>query len=151
MYILIIAAVIVLDRLTKVLAVKYLYGIDTLPLIKNVLHLTYTENTGAAFSVFTGKAVYLAIFSAVVAAALCFFLFRETKKNPQCRLYTASIAAIIGGAVGNMIDRFAYGYVIDFVDFRLINFAVFNIADAFLTVATVVLCACILFDKRIQL
>lgn len=150
-YLIIITAVITLDRITKALAVSHLSTIDTYPLINGVLHLTYTENTGAAFSIFKGKASYLAIFSVAVVAVIIFLFIFQIKKNKSCILYLSSIAMIIGGAIGNMIDRFKLGYVVDFVDFRLINFAIFNVADVFLTVGTIILCLCLLFDKRIKL
>lgn len=151
MIIFLIIVSIGLDRITKWLAVKFLAGLPTIPLIKNVLHLTYTRNTGAAFSILSGKTFYLAIFTLAVVIALCFFMRSQKKRNPQKKLYIYSIAMIIGGAIGNMIDRFALGYVIDFIDFTLINFAVFNVADIFITIGGVLFCACLLFDKEIQM
>jgi signal peptidase II len=61
------------------------------------------------------------------------------------------MAMIIGGAVGNLIDRLAYGYVIDYFDVYAVNFAIFNIADCFITAGAVIFCACLLFDKKIKL
>lgn len=151
MIIFIIVASIILDRLTKYLAVKFLAGLPTLPIIKNVIHLTYTRNTGAAFSIFSGKTMYLAIFTLVVVVALTFFLISQKKKNPDKKLYLYSIAMMIGGAIGNMIDRFFLGYVVDFIDFTLINFAVFNVADIFITIGGILFCVCLIFDKQIKM
>lgn len=151
MIIFIIVASIILDRLTKYLAVKFLAGLPTLPIIKNVIHLTYTRNTGAAFSMFSGKTMYLALFTLVVVVALTFFLISQKKKNPDKKMYLYSIAMMIGGAIGNMIDRFFLGYVVDFIDFTLINFAVFNVADIFITIGGILFCICLIFDKQIKM
>lgn len=151
MIIFIIVTSIILDRLTKYLAVKFLAGLPTLPIIKNVIHLTYTRNTGAAFSIFSGKTMYLALFTLVVVVALTFFLISQKKKNPDKKMYLYSIAMMIGGAIGNMIDRFFLGYVVDFIDFTLINFAVFNVADIFITIGGILFCVCLIFDKQIKM
>lgn len=151
MIIFIIVTSIILDRLTKYLAVKFLAGLPTLPIIKNVIHLTYTRNTGAAFSIFSGKTMYLALFTLVVVVALTFFLISQKKKNTDKKMYLYSIAMMIGGAIGNMIDRFFLGYVVDFIDFTLINFAVFNVADIFITIGGILFCVCLIFDKQIKM
>ena len=144
-------AMIVLDRISKILAVKYLEPVGEIPLMEGVFHLTYTENTGAAFSIFTGKSGLLAVLSVVVIILLIFFLRQQSKTNAQNRLYLFSIAMIIGGAAGNLIDRAFLGYVIDYFDFTLINFAIFNVADCFITVGAVLFCGCLLFDRKIKL
>ncbi len=133
---------VVLDQVTKLLAVKYLMPVDTVPIIKNVLHLTYLENTGAAFgSLKNSRWVFLAV-STFAIIALVFYMFRFKPKN---RVLSAGLAFIIGGGIGNMIDRLAKGYVVDFVDFRLINFAVFNVADSFVCVGAALVIIYIFF------
>lgn len=133
---------VVLDQVTKILAVKYLMPVDTVPIIKNVLHLTYLENTGAAFgSLKNSRWVFLAV-STFAIIALVFYMFRFKPKN---RVLSAGLAFIIGGGIGNMIDRLAKGYVVDFVDFRLINFAVFNVADSFVCVGAALVIIYIFF------
>ncbi len=150
-YVIFSISVIIIDRLSKIFAVKYLKALDTLPLLKGVFHLTYSENTGAAFSIFSGKTSLLAVFSAVVILLGLWFFFRQKRLNPGKRLYLFSIVSILAGAAGNLIDRAIYGFVVDYFDFRLINFAIFNVADSFITIGTIVLAACILFDKKIEL
>ena len=133
---------VVLDQVTKILAVKYLMPVDTVPIIKKVLHLTYLENTGAAFgSLKNSRWVFLAV-STFAIIALVFYMFRFKPKN---RVLSAGLAFIIGGGIGNMIDRLAKGYVVDFVDFRLINFAVFNVADSFVCVGAALVIIYIFF------
>ena len=117
LYYLITALVVLLDQITKWLAVQYLKPQFSVPLINDVLHLTYVENEGAAFGMLKNSRWVFMIVSAVAVA----------------------VAMILGGGIGNMIDRVRIGYVVDFIDFRLINFAVFNVADSFVTVGAALL------------
>lgn len=136
---------VVLDQVTKILAVKYLMPVNTVPIIKSVLHLTYLENTGAAFgSLKNSRWVFLAV-STFAIIALVFYMFRFKPKN---RVLSAGLAFIIGGGIGNMIDRIAKGYVVDFVDFRLVNFAVFNVADSFVCVGAALVIIYIFFSAE---
>ena len=148
MAILIIALAVCLDWLTKARATAVK---GSIPLIKGVLNFTYTENTGAAFSIFSKHTSSLGIFSAVVTLGLIGFMLHQKKKNPGKKIYLASIAMIIGGALGNMRDRFVFGYVVDFIDFCLINFPVFNVADIFITIGGILFCYCLIFDKEIRM
>ena len=139
-----IAVGVVLDQLTKQLAVKYLSGITTLPLWKDVLHLTYVENRGAAFGMLAdNRWVFMIVSTIAIAALLGYFYFFV--KN---RTYLASTALgwIVSGGIGNMIDRVALGYVVDFVDFTLINFAVFNFADSCICVGAGLLLLAVILD-----
>ena len=116
-----------LDQLSKFLAVKLLAPVESVPLWEGVLPLTYVENRGAAFGMLADhRWVFMSISSvAIIAIALYLYSGRNTSK-----LYTAALMMIVSGGIGNMIDRIALGYVIDFIDFALIDFAVFNIADS---------------------
>ena len=128
---------ILLDQVTKALAVKYLSPRATLPLWKNVFHFTYVENRGAAFGMLKDHRWVFLVFSTVAILALCVYLFRGISYMSDKRedgsypalapLGGVSLAMIISGGVGNMIDRLCLGYVVDFIDVRLINFAVFYI------------------------
>ncbi len=129
----IIAGVVALDQLTKWLAVVYLQGEASFPLWQDVLHFTFVKNEGAAFGMLKDSRWVFMIFSSVAIIALLVFLFRFP---PKSRWMQISIAMIIGGGIGNMIDRIFLGYVIDFIDFTLIDFAVFNVADSFVTVGS---------------
>ena len=151
MTVFVVLIALVLDRATKYLAQRFLAGEASIPIIKGVLQLTYTRNTGAAFSIFSGHPKALGWFTLIVCAGLIVFLYRQKKANPSKKLYQLSLAMILGGAFGNMIDRFLYGYVIDFVDLIIINFAVFNVADMFITVGGVIFCCCLVFDREIKL
>ena len=119
-------ALIGIDHLTKYLAVRFLMPLDTFPIIQGVLHLTYAENTGAAFSMFRGQAWLLSGVTAVVLALLAVVI---VKKMFPARLSMIALTMIFAGGVSNLIDRVFRHYVVDFIDFRLINFAIFNFAD----------------------
>lgn len=123
-----IAALIslILDQLTKYWVVQNFQLTETRPLLPGVFHLTYVTNTGAAFSLLTGKAEWLRWLSLLVSLSLiALALFGPVLSTFEQLGY----GLILGGALGNGIDRFIAGSVVDFLDFRLIQFPVFNIAD----------------------
>ena len=128
---LMIAAAVALDQWTKYLAVTHLQPIDTLPLIENILHLTYLENRGAAFGMLANHRWIFMILSTLSILLLLWWLLKE---KPKSKWITVAGAMIVGGGIGNMIDRVAYGYVVDFIDVRAIDFYVFNVADSFVCV-----------------
>ncbi|MBO7304167.1 MAG: signal peptidase II [Clostridia bacterium] len=132
-----------LDQLTKWLAVKFLSPIETQPLIKGVLHLTYVENRGAAFGMLADHRWIFIVVSTVTILGMGFALYAGFMEN---KLYTVATAMIISGGIGNMIDRILLGYVVDFIDFRLINFAVFNGADSFVCVGAGLLVLALVTD-----
>ena len=131
LWIAIMVLAVFLDQLTKYLTILFLKPVDTFPIIEDVLHLTYVENTGAAFGMMKDQRWLFMIVSTVAIIALLIYLF---KKKTQPKLENLAIAFIVGGGIGNMIDRVLLGYVVDMIDFRLINFAVFNVADSFVCV-----------------
>ncbi len=133
MYLLIAAALIALDQLTKVWAVNT-FTLDgpSVP-IGLGFHFTYTRNIGAAFGILQRgptATLLLGVLSAVVALGILIYLLRRA--STLSRLQVSAFTLILAGAVGNMIDRFALGYVRDFIHFYLpnFNFPVFNIADS---------------------
>ena len=127
----IILGAIALDQWTKWLTVIYLDYRESFPLWKDVLHFTHERNEGAAFSMLSDQRWVFMTFSTVAIIGLLIYLifFRPKSKYVQITL-----AMIVGGGIGNMIDRVVLGYVIDFIDFTLIDFAVFNVADSFVCV-----------------
>ena len=134
---------VVLDQLSKWLAVVYLQGEVSFPLWKDVLHLTFVKNEGAAFGMLADHRWVFMIFSSVAIVGLSIYLFGFCKEN---KLVKICLAMIIGGGIGNMIDRVALGYVVDFIDFTLIDFAVFNIADSCVCVGTFMLSLWLIID-----
>ena len=144
-YVAVIAVGIILDQLTKWLSVKYLAPIypDSIPIIKNVFQLTYVENDGAAFGMLDNNRMLFMVPSVIMIVALSLYLFLGLAEN---KLYAISVAMIISGGIGNMIDRIALGYVVDMLDFVLINFAVFNVADSFVCVGAGFLILALVLD-----
>lgn len=142
----IIFFIIVSDQFAKYLAQTHLTSQYTYPLINGVFHLTYVENTGAAFSIFTDMQLLLKIVTSIFIVFLFLLLSHHQKKERRFTWKSLSLSFIIGGAMGNLIDRFRYEYVVDFFDFRLINFAVFNIADIFIVTGSILLVILVLLD-----
>lgn len=132
-WLMIIAGIIFLDQLSKWLTVINLGLHETFPLIEGVFHFTYVRNTGAAFSMFDKpeeRWIFMSI-STVAIIALAIYLWYNRKGS---KLLCVALSFIIGGGIGNMVDRCILKYVIDMLDFRLINFAIFNVADSFVCV-----------------
>ncbi len=125
-----------LDQLTKWLAVRYLTSVKTFAIIENVLHLTYVENRGAAFGMLADNRWVFLVVSSILILCLIPYLYLGMAEG---RLASVSVAMILSGGIGNMIDRIALGYVVDFIDVRLIRFAVFNGADSFVCVGACLL------------
>lgn len=142
------AVIVGLDQWTKYLTVEHIKPIGTLPIIPDVFHLTYVENRGAAFSILQGKRIFFVLLTLAVVAVILVLLYRKAKGEPLLRV---SLVMIAGGAIGNLIDRLVLGYVVDMVDLRIINYAIFNVADCFVVVGTILLAVYILFFDRVLL
>jgi signal peptidase II len=133
MTLLIVLAVISLDQLTKFLAAKFLILNSTHPVVKGIFHLTLIHNRGAAFGLLKNQ-IPLFIFTAVVAIILIYLSLRDKR---QGRPYAISLSLILAGSGGNLIDRVLYGYVVDFLDFRI--WPVFNVADSAICIGALLL------------
>ncbi|MBQ9015364.1 MAG: signal peptidase II [Firmicutes bacterium] len=124
-YLLIIVAVMVLDRLVKMAVSTNMEPGDTIPVIDQIFHITYVQNTGAAFSMLQGHPTLLIVFPAIVIGIGIIFVLVMSKAFN--RIFLVSVSLICGGGAGNLTDRMAQGYVTDMFDFRV--FPVFNVAD----------------------
>ena len=127
-------AVIILDQLTKYIIKKNLQLGQSVPLIKNILHFTYVTNTGSAFGLFKNFSLFFTLFSAI-AVIVIFYYLKKIKKDEKGIQFAVSL--LLGGTIGNLIDRLTYGAVIDFIDFRI--WPVFNVADSAVTVSVILL------------
>ncbi len=132
----IICGSVALDQLTKWIAVFHLQPIDSVPLWEGVLHLTYVENPGAAWGMLADHRWVFMVFSTVAIIGLGIYLFGFSKEPTWVKV---SLALVIGGGIGNMVDRVILGYVVDFIHFAIINFPVFNVADSCVTVGAGIL------------
>ena len=138
-----LAILIFLDQNTKYFAIVYLKGQESLKVVDGVFEFNYLENRGAAFGMFKDQRWIFMLTSTVMILGLSLYLYLGFAEN---KLYEVSMAMIISGGIGNMIDRLALGYVIDFIDFRLINFAVFNGADSFVCIGAGILILALVKD-----
>ena len=120
------AVMIAADQWIKLWALNSLTQVDTIPLIQNVLHFTYVENRGAAFGIMQGKVNILLIVTGIFLAGM---LIAVLAKKIEGNFRIWSYCLVIAGGIGNLIDRAFRGFVVDYIDFRLIDFPVFNLAD----------------------
>lgn len=142
--IIITLGVVFVDLLSKRLAETLLMPLPgyTFPLIENVIHFTYTRNTGAAFSMLEGQRTFFIIVASIAVVVMVAYLLYSKNESKLLRI---GVSLMLGGTVGNTVDRVAYGYVRDMIDFRLINFAIFNIADSALCIGVALLIIWIVF------
>ncbi len=151
LWVLIIVFAVILDQVTKYLARVYLKPVGSIQLIPNVFHFTYVENRGAAFGILQNQRWFFILITIIVVLAIVYYMF--THYNDSLLLNIA-LSMILGGAIGNLIDRIRFGYVVDLFHFILIDYPVFNIADSFVVVGTILLAYYILFitgSKECQL
>ena len=120
---LVVIFVVLFDQITKMLVVRNMGLNDSKPLIEDVFELHYIQNTGSAWGMFSGKTIILTIVSLVLMGGIVYVLW-NLSNDAYYRSLRLFISMIMGGAIGNMIDRIRLGYVVDFLYFKLINFPV---------------------------
>ena len=134
---------IVLDQITKALTVSLL-KVHDIVVIPGVLTLTYVENRGAAFGIFQNKKIFFFLITAVMIAVFAYCYVRPLNQKSY-RILRMLCVTYTAGALGNLIDRIFRGYVVDMIYFVPINFPVFNVADCYITVSTVILLIALFF------
>lgn len=135
-------AVVIADQVSKAIVVANMELYSETGFIPGIISFYHTQNTGAAFSMLRDKQWVFMVLSVIMIAAISWFLVKHGRRHA---LLTVALALILGGGVGNMIDRIRLGYVTDFLRFDFVEFAVFNVADACITVGAVLLGVYILF------
>ena len=140
MTIIIILSIIflIIDQITKILVVNSLVPGENIEIIKNIFSIIYTNNTGAAFSILLWKRIFLIVVAILIIGILLYYI----KKNKvDGKLNIIAFSLIIGGSLGNLIDRIVRGYVVDFISIKLgsYNFPIFNIADTLIVVGVFLL------------
>ena len=128
---------VALDQYTKALAVKHLAD-GPIPLIEGVFELKYLENRGAAFGMLQNQKFFILFVGIICMAVVLFFLFKLPTQK-KFRIVHVLIALVVSGGIGNMIDRFRFDFVVDFISFVLIHFPIFNLADCYIVVSTILL------------
>ena len=141
--------VLILDQAVKLWTTKNIVlnavGADCKPLIDGVVHMTNVHNYGAAFGILQDARWPLALVSAVFVIVIIVLLSREVIHTPFGRW---TVAMVMAGALGNCIDRVLYGYVVDMFEVEFVNFAVFNVADIFITVCGILFCIHLIFHNE---
>lgn len=125
----IVFLIILADQLSKFYITNFLKVGESFYLIKGIFHLTYVQNTGAAFGIFSGRQT---LFSILAFITIFIIIFSYRKIKSESFLINLGLAFILGGAIGNLLDRLTIGTVIDFLDFQI--WPVFNLADSFICV-----------------
>jgi signal peptidase II len=144
MILIIVVIILSLDRITKFLVTKDLILNQPVPVIKGIFNLTLIHNRGAAFGILKNQTLFLT-FTSLFAIILIYFNLRGNKHS---KLSILSLSLILAGAIGNLIDRLFFGYVIDFLDFQV--WPVFNVADSSITIGAILLAWFILFEKNVS-
>ncbi len=135
------AVLVVIDQVIKYFVSAYLQPIGSVNVIDSLFSLTYVENKGVAFGMFSGMHWLFIALTSVLLAIIIFYMF---KKRPKGRFFYICAALIIGGGVGNLIDRIFYGYVIDYISLSFFP-PVCNFADYCITTGTILLVIYLLF------
>ena len=145
--ILCIGLLVAFDQITKFIVRTSFALYESHPLIKNVFHLTYIQNTGIAWGMFkNGRIIFLIL--TVLVLLVCAGIYAKIPENRRFTPIRVCLVFLVSGAIGNMIDRISLHYVVDFFDFRLINFPIFNVADIYVTLGVIVLICFVLFRYR---
>lgn len=138
MYYIIAISVLIIDQLWKSAIVKWMEIGQTIPLWEGVFHITSLRNKGAAFGILQGQRWFFIIVTIIVVLGIIYYLQKEGRKNPRVSF---ALSLLLGGALGNFFDRLIRGEVVDSLDFRLIDYPIFNLADVFIvsSVALIIL------------
>ena len=139
----VIGASILVDQIVKIIISSTMSVGETIPVIKDIFHFTYIRNEGAAFGMLSEHRWVFMIISSVAIVTMCIYLFKFCKERMLTKI---GIALVIGGGIGNMIDRIFLGYVVDMIDCRFIDFYVFNVADSCVCVGAGIVFLGVLLD-----
>ena len=129
-----VAFIFLIDQLSKYLILQILQPNKSIEIVKNVFYLTLVHNTGAAFGIFKNQTAFFITITAITIIVIFIYI---GKRSGKFTMVDASLAFILGGALGNLVDRLRFGHVIDFLDFRI--WPVFNLGDSAITIGVVLL------------
>lgn len=135
-HVIVFAFLVFFDQITKYFSRLAFANGGSKDIIPDILSLCFHKNTGAAWSIMSGKTVFLTIFTVILIIFLI-YIYLKTPFRPRLTTFKLMLICLLAGAVGNLIDRLAFGYVTDFIYFELIDFPVFNIADCYITITAV--------------
>ncbi len=129
---------VVIDQVVKILVINKMALQQSIIVINNFFNITYVRNTGAAWSILSGNVLLLIMISVIALGVIYYYLIKDKKLN---KIDTISYSMLIGGIIGNLIDRVVHGYVIDYLDFKIFNynFPIFNIADTLIVISIIII------------
>ena len=129
---------VVIDQIVKILVISKLALQQSITIINNFFNITYVRNTGAAWSILSGNVLLLIMISVLALVAIYYYLIKDKELN---KIDIVSYSMLIGGIIGNLIDRIVHGYVIDYLDFKIFNynFPIFNIADTLIVISIIII------------
>ena len=144
-YLVFTIVLVLIDQLTKYLTVQNIALGEIVEFIPNVVSFTYLQNTGAAFSILEGQMWFFYIITILVVGFLLYYMYAEAKDN---KILGYILALVLAGALGNFIDRLLLQYVVDMIKLEFIDFAIFNVADSYLTVGVILLIIYTFYEER---
>ena len=139
-----VVVLILLDQGTKLWAMASLKPIHNMTLLEGIMDLTFVENRGVAFGMFSGQRWFILLLTGIIAVGLIWFYKTMPKKKEYFPL-RVSLVLVLSGAIGNIIDRLFRGYVVDFFEFTFFEWPVFNVADIYVVVGVILLALMIIF------
>ena len=141
-----ITGIVFIDQITKIIVSNFMSLDQHTTFIPYFIRLHYVRNDGAAFGILSNARWVFIVISIIALAAMIFILIKTTEKHI---LFTISLSFFIGGGIGNMIDRLVYGEVVDFFEFTFVKFAIFNVADIFITFGAIIFGVYMIFFDNI--
>ena len=139
------AVLLLIDRITKIWANLWLSEKGPINFIKGILGFTYVENRGVAFGMLSDK-LYIVLPVTIVVVIICVCVY--IKNRGKSKLFDTSLLFVITGAIGNIADKITRGFVVDFIEFRFIDFPVFNFADIYVCIGAALLIIYVLFGEN---
>lgn len=129
---------VVIDQVVKILVINKMALQQSITIINNFFNITYVRNTGAAWSILSGNVLLLIMISVLALITIYYYLIKDKDLN---KIDIVSYSMLIGGIIGNLIDRIVHGYVIDYLDFKIFNynFPIFNIADTLIVISIIII------------
>ena len=133
----VVIGIVFLDKASKIFFSDMLSLGESIPVLRNIFHITLVHNTGIAFGLFKNQGIVFIIVPLIAIVLIVFHIYYYRSNNQVSRMYIVGFSLILSGAIGNLIDRILFGYVIDFIDFRI--WPVFNLADSAITIGTLII------------
>lgn len=129
---------VVIDQIVKILVINKMVLQQSIIVINNFFNITYVRNAGAAWSILSGNVLLLIMISVIALGVIYYYLIKDKELN---KIDIISYSMLIGGIIGNLIDRVVHGYVIDYLDFKIFNynFPIFNIADTLIVISIIII------------